>query len=101
MRISIFSFIVLFALNLFAENAKIKFMIGDVRVKQGKGRLVDPSHLKRSQWTAVTMQTELKERDMLQTGPQSRCEIELPDGSVTKLLANSMLELKSRISVLK
>ncbi len=81
MRVLIFSFILFLALNLSAENARVKYMIGEVQMKRG-------------QWTELSMQTELQEKDVIRTGPQSLCEIELPDGSISKLFANSMLELK-------
>lgn len=86
MRLFSMIFILLFGMNLFAEEAKVKYMIGEVRVKQdsqGKG------------WTALNMQTLLLEKDIIRTGNEALCELELPDGSITKILANSILELRN------
>ena len=72
--------------SLFAETASVKYLIGEVRVKQvsqDKG------------WEALTMQTALSEKDIIRTGAESSCEIELPDGTTTKILDNSILELRN------
>ncbi len=86
MRILSFLFFLLFVSSLFAENAKVKFMIGEVRVKQVS---------QQKGWSGLKMQMPLQEKDIVRTGVQSRCEIELPDGSITKILANSILELRN------
>ncbi len=86
MRRTLFFVILLFAIQLFAANAKVKYMIGEVRVKQAASG---------SKWQPLTMQMVLNEKDVVRTGVESMCEIELADGSVTKLLQNSLLELRN------
>ncbi len=79
-------FSLLLTVNVFADSAKVKYMIGEVRVKQvsiQKG------------WTALTMQTPLQEKDIIRTGTEAYVEIELPDGSVTKMFGSSILELRN------
>ncbi len=76
----------LLSVNLFADSAKIKYMIGEVRVKQVSAQ---------KGWTALTMKMALQEKDIIRTGNQAYCEIELPDGSTTKILENSILELRN------
>jgi len=86
MRRMLFFIILLFTVQLFAGNAKVKYMIGEVRYKQAASG---------SNWQPVTLQTVLHEKDVLRTGVESMCEIELADGSVTKLLQSSLLELRN------
>ena len=74
------------AVLLFAETAKVRYMIGEVRVKRAG---------QQGNWEALTMQTDLQEKDVVRTGPEAYCEIELPDGSVVKVLQNSMMELRN------
>lgn len=68
-----------------AGTAKVKYMIGQVEVKQ----------VQQAGWVNLTMTSVLKEKDIIRTGEQALCEIELPDGSVTKILDNSVLELRN------
>jgi hypothetical protein len=84
MRVVSFIIFTLLAVNLFAQNAKVKFIIGEVKVKQ----ISDVET-----WNNLTLNSELKEKDVIRTGAKSLCEIILPDGSVTKILENSTLEL--------
>ncbi len=76
----------LLAVNLFADSAKVKYMIGEVRIKQVSAQ---------KGWTALKMNMPLNEKDIIRTGKQAYCEIELPDGSTTKILENSILELRN------
>ena len=82
MRLTTIIFIFILSFNLLAGTARVKFKIGEVHVKHG-------------QWAELTMQTELQEKDVIRTLEEARCEIELPDGSVTKILQNSILELRN------
>lgn len=86
MRLLSIVLFVFFISNLLAGNAKVKFVIGEVRVKKPAPQ---------ETWTAVNMKSELQKGDIVRAGEQSRCEIELPDGSITKVLENSILELRN------
>ncbi len=76
--------LLLLAVPLFGQTAKVRYMIGEVRLKP----------VASGQWTMLTMDTPLHEHDILRTGVEAFCEIELPDGSTAKLLQNSILELR-------
>jgi hypothetical protein len=86
MRYALVALFCLFALNIFAEDAKVKFVIGEVAVKKTAGA---------GDWKKLSLGGVLQEGDMIRTSRQSRCEIELGDGSATKLLENSTLELRN------
>ncbi len=85
MRFLTFILILFFSVNVFAENAKVKFMIGKVDMRQASNQ---------EGWKALTMQTAVKEKNSIRTGKESFCELSLPDGSITKILENSILELR-------
>ncbi|HEM49383.1 MAG TPA: hypothetical protein ENO27_04135, partial [Caldithrix sp.] len=72
--------------SLSAQEIKVKFLMGEVRYR--------PSAQVMS-WQGVQMNTRLQEKNIVRTGSKSLCELELPDGSITKILENSMLELRN------
>ncbi|MGD9487532.1 MAG: FecR domain-containing protein [Calditrichaceae bacterium] len=86
MRIITVVLFILFTSNVFAQTAKAKFFIGEVRVKKAT---------EQGTWKNLTLKTELENKDLIRTGEKSRCEILLPDGSITYISENSMLELRN------
>jgi len=86
MRWSWVLLLVVFASFLFGESAKVRYLIGEVRVKH---------QATQSSWEALSLQTSLQEKDVVRTGTEAYCEIELPDASVVKVLQNSIMELRN------
>ena len=86
MRFLISLLLIFASANLFAKNAKVKYLIGEVRVKQVS---------QEKGWVDLNLQIPLLEKDIIRTGTEALCEIELPDGSITKILSNSILELRN------
>ncbi len=86
MKLKSIVILILFITSLSAEDIKVKFLMGEVRYR--------PSAQIMS-WQGVQMSTNLHEKNIVRTGSKSLCELELPDGSITKILENSMLELRN------
>jgi hypothetical protein len=80
------SILFLFSCSLYASDAKVKFLINDVKYK------VD---LQQEQWAPLKLNDLVPEKSVVRCGNDSRCELLLSDGSVIKILANSMLQVKS------
>ena len=82
------SLLILFCLILFlnAQDIKVKFMMGEVSYR---------TSVQVMSWKSVQMSTQLQEKNIIRTGNKSMCELQLPDGSITKILENSMLELRN------
>ena len=78
--------LLIFVVSLQAENIRVKFMMGEVHYKTSAQVI---------SWQGVQMNTSLQERNIVRTGSKSLCELQLPDGSITKILENSMLELRN------
>ncbi len=73
-------------MSLNAQDIEVKFLMGEVRYR---------SSAQVMSWQGVQMSTHLRENNIVRTGSKSLCELELPDGSITKILENSMLELRN------
>ena len=86
MKLKINLLLFIFVASLQAENIRVKFMIGEVYYKQSA---------QVTSWQGVQMNTNLQERNIVRTINKSVCELQLPDGSITKILENSMLELRN------
>jgi hypothetical protein len=69
---------------LFANEAQVKFLIGDVRYKES---------IQQADWNSLRLNAALSENNIVRTGKESRCEIVLPDGSQIRVMAYSMLKL--------
>jgi hypothetical protein len=69
---------------LWAEDAKVKYLIGEVRYKQS---------VHQSSWNSMRLNTLLQEDNVVRTGKESRCELLLPDGSQVNLMDYSMLKI--------
>jgi hypothetical protein len=80
------SSLLLLSLHLYAQEAKVTFLINDVSVK------VD---LQQKEWVPLKINELVPEHAVVRCGEDSRCELLLPDGSLVKILANSMLQVKS------
>ncbi len=77
--------IMFLAVTLFGQTVRVTYMIGDVQWKTG------PSA---EQWAPLTLNTQLKNGNMVRTGAESECELQFPDGSVSKIMANSQMEIR-------
>jgi hypothetical protein len=86
MKLKFFIILILLITSLSAEDIKVKFLMGEVRYR---------SSAQVMSWQGVQMSTQLQEKNIVRTGSKSLCELELPDGSITKILENSMLELRN------
>jgi len=86
MRVKSLFILLCFASLLYAENVKVKFILGEARFKQSS---------QVTSWQPLSMSSELQENNIVRTGGKSLCELLLPDGSTTKILENSMLELRN------
>ena len=86
MRLTVLCLTLFWTLFLHAENVKVKFILGEVRYKESA---------QVESWLPLSMTTPLQEKNIIRTGSKSLCEIQLTDGSYTKLLENSMLELRN------
>ncbi|MEJ2544034.1 MAG: FecR family protein, partial [Calditrichaceae bacterium] len=86
MKLKSIIILVLLISSLSAQDIKVKFLMGEVRYR--------PS-VQIMSWKGVQMNTQLHEKNIVRTGSKSVCELELPDGSITKILENSMLELRN------
>jgi hypothetical protein len=80
------SFLILLSLHLYAQEAKVTFLINNVGVKLD---------LQQKEWTPLKINEIVPEQAIVRCGEDSRCELMLSDGSVVKILANSMLQVKS------
>jgi hypothetical protein len=78
--------LLLFAFMVKAESIRVKFLMGDVRYKTSE---------QATNWQGMHMSTNLQESNIVRTGSKSLCDLQLPDGSITKILENSMLELRN------
>ncbi len=84
MRSVIFS-IMLMTVSLLGQTVRVTYVIGDVQWKAA------PSD---EQWAPLSMNSQLKNGNMVRTGPESICELQFPDGSVSKIMANSQMEIR-------
>lgn len=76
----------LLASSSHAEDIKVNFLMGEVQYK---------ASAQVTSWQSLQMSTNLQENNIVRTGNKSLCELKLPDGSVTKILENSMMELRN------
>jgi len=72
--------------TVFAQSAKVRFFMGDVTFK---------ANAFAANWQPVKLKAELPQGSLIKTGNEAVCEIEFSDGSVTRLLENSLLEIKT------
>lgn len=86
MKLKCIIILILFVTSLSAKDIKVKFLMGEVRYR---------SSAQVMSWQGVQMSTHLQEKNIVRTSSKSLCELELPDGSITKILENSMLELRN------
>ncbi len=77
-------FLLLFS-GTFAQSAKVRFFMGNVSFK---------TSVTATAWQTIQLNQNLPLGSIVRTGKQSICEIEFSDGSVTKVLENSLLEIK-------
>ncbi|MHB2148788.1 FecR domain-containing protein [Calditrichota bacterium LG25] len=80
----IFISLILFS-ALFSQTAKVRFLMGDVTYKPNSFAAT---------WQALKLDASLQTGAIVKTGSESLCEIEFSDGSVSKVLANSLLEIR-------
>ncbi len=71
--------------SLMAQTAKVRFLMGDVSFK---------ANAFATSWQPLKLKAELDQGSIVKTGVESVCEIEFADGSVSKVLDNSLLEIK-------
>ncbi len=69
-----------------AEPAKVRFLIGEAQVK---------ASAQTADWKTLKLYDTVNDNDVVRTGANSLCEIELSDGSVVKLLDNSVMEIRN------
>ncbi|MBD3223699.1 MAG: hypothetical protein GF313_03155, partial [Caldithrix sp.] len=73
--------------SLFAQtDVTIRFLLGDVEVKKVSNT---------EGWQKASLNMPLEEKDLVRTLSESICEIEFSAGATTKLLENSILEIKN------
>ena len=85
MKVQSIVMIFLFTLStLWAKEAKVKYLIGDVRLKQS---------VHQSSWNSLRLNSPLLENNVIRTGKESRCEVLLPDGSQLKMMEYGMLKI--------
>ncbi|NOX87555.1 MAG: hypothetical protein GXO77_00890 [Calditrichaeota bacterium] len=70
---------------LHSQTARVKYLIGEVKFKSS------PTV---ESWAPLKLNSKVKQGNIIRTGPESICEIEYPDGSRSKILANSLLEIR-------
>ncbi|WP_457566329.1 FecR domain-containing protein [Caldithrix abyssi] len=80
----IFISLILFS-ALFSQTAKVRFLMGDVTYKPNSFAAT---------WQTLKLDASLQTGAIVKTGSESLCEIEFSDGSVSKVLANSLLEIR-------
>ncbi|APF19288.1 hypothetical protein Calab_3596 [Caldithrix abyssi DSM 13497] len=80
----IFISLILFS-ALFSQTAKVRFLMGDVTYKPNSFAAT---------WQTLKLDASLQIGAIVKTGSESLCEIEFSDGSVSKVLANSLLEIR-------
>ncbi len=67
-----------------AGEATIDYMIGEVRVKQSGT----------AGWEDASLNLILQEKDVIRTGNEAVCELQLQDGTVSRIFENSIMELR-------
>lgn len=70
--------------GLLAQNAQVKFVLGDAQTRSSKLQ---------NDWSPLSLDQQLEEKDFVKTGTDSRAEILLPDQTVVKVMENSMMQL--------
>ena len=78
-------FFMLFATAVFGQSVKVTYLIGDVQWKAA------PSA---ENWSPLALDSKLTKGNMVRTGAESVCELQFPDGSVSKIMANSQMEIR-------
>ena len=68
--------------GLLAQNAQVKFVLGDAQTRSSKLQ---------NDWSPLSLDQQLEEKDFVKTGTDSRAEILLPDQSVVKVMENENL----------
>ncbi len=86
MRSAMLAIVMLFATLLFSQTVKVTYLIGDVQVKASPAA---------ESWATLTMDSVLRKGNMIRTGAESECELQFPDGSVSKIMANSQMEIRN------
>ncbi len=69
----------------FSQQATVRYLIGDVQFKTSTTATT---------WEPLKLNATLNEGTLVKTGAESLCEVMFSDGSITKVLANSLLEIR-------
>jgi hypothetical protein len=67
-----------------AGDAKVQFLIGDVRMKE---------QVRQEDWNPLRLKQIVKERSVVRTGAESRLDLVFEDGSTVRLMDYSMLQV--------
>jgi hypothetical protein len=78
--------ILILSVSVFAQSVKVNYLLGEARYKESA---------QAESWSTLSLSSELGENNVVRTGGHSLCELKFSDGSITKLLENSMLELRN------